>query len=502
MPKPVSKRQYRYMMAILHGNKHGSSKRGDRIPESIARKYTEKETKQDDLPESKGKEMEGGLWTAEHHNKHAKKKLKKSDQIQRVGGALVVDESDRILLGINPAGEYELPGGKIEDSESFEQGILRELKEETGLKGKPGSILYNQENNGQHVQLMVVTDWSGDPKPTSEHSENVFVALDQIPWKNMRRSSVVGIETYLSNRLQKCSIKPLKLMIAQGQAAEALIKNIIRTDGPSDTVYDADYGDALKHVKSSTFKFLRDNTKDMTDESVKEIKLGSIYTINIRKHVNDVYSGKVTNGQKVIHHFATKSLPSVALDLMSLFEWYSPEDEQELENMDDYSDEYSAEFLQNITKDYEKNNLGQIYSEIETIRQEIRNEVSVDIVQVEQRIMKLFDRLQELMMDIGVKHNELTEISEKEIEQIQDKLLLLQSKLEEMEKQPVNVDAYVPNPNSQNKVHEEYYPYLPKPQITIHPSGKVTISFGQEWTGLERENFLQDMKAKIIGNKK
>jgi hypothetical protein len=430
------------MMAILHGNKHGSSSRGDRVPESIARKYEKekKSVKYDDLPDSKGKEHQGGLWTTEHHKKHAKKsKLKKSEQIQPV-----VDKLDRILLKVNEIGEYSL---------------------------------------------------------TNEYKDNDFVSLDQIPWEKLDSSSVVGIEAYLSNILNKSEIKPLKIMMAQSKAFEVLSKNIIRTDGPADTVYSADHGDAIRHVKSSTFKFLRNATKDMTDESIKEIKLGSLYTINIRKHVNDVYSGKVTNGQKVIHHFETKSLPSVALDLMSLFEWYSPEDEQELENLQDFPDEYSEEFLHNITKDYEKNNLGQIYTEMETIRQEIRNEVSIDIIQVEQRIMKLFDKLQELMLDIGIKHNTLTEISESEIEQIQNKLLTLQSKLEEMEKKPVNVDAYVPNPNSQNKVHDAFYPYLPKPQITIHPSGKVTISFGQEWTDIERENFLQDMKAKVIGSK-
>ena len=78
------------MMAIAHeGSRHGGDKggksdvktaRGDSGPNrSVAGKYAQavKGVDYDSLPESKGKEHEGGVWGEEHHKK-AHKKTKES----------------------------------------------------------------------------------------------------------------------------------------------------------------------------------------------------------------------------------------------------------------------------------------------------------------------------------------------------------------------------------------------------------------------------------------
>ena len=62
MPAPVSRKQYRYIMAILHSKKKGTSSRGDRMPLAIAAKYADKDADVKNLPESKGKEHKGGSW--------------------------------------------------------------------------------------------------------------------------------------------------------------------------------------------------------------------------------------------------------------------------------------------------------------------------------------------------------------------------------------------------------------------------------------------------------
>src|SRR5665213_664246 len=75
MPQAVSRRQYRMMMAIVHGNvKDGP--RG-RPPKSVAAKYTDPGS---DAPDSKHNDS-GGTWGEKHHAK-AKEKVKE-DRIKR-----------------------------------------------------------------------------------------------------------------------------------------------------------------------------------------------------------------------------------------------------------------------------------------------------------------------------------------------------------------------------------------------------------------------------------
>ncbi|MEU0083160.1 NUDIX domain-containing protein [Streptomyces sp. NPDC006274] len=48
-------------------------------------------------------------------------------------GVVVRDARRRVLLGLGHDGQWELPGGKVDAGEGFEQTAARELAEETGL---------------------------------------------------------------------------------------------------------------------------------------------------------------------------------------------------------------------------------------------------------------------------------------------------------------------------------------------------------------------------------
>jgi hypothetical protein len=124
--------------------------------------------------------------------------------------------------------------------------------------------------------------------------------------------------------------------------------------------------------------------------------------------------------------------------------------------------------------------------------------MTVDIQQVEQRMMKLFDKLDSTLLDVVDKHNTLNNDAGDAIDVLEDKLRVLQEKIEQMNKQPVTVDAYSSSPSDSGKVHSDYYPYLSRPSVTISPDGHIKISFDSDWTYMERENFLQDMKARVV----
>lgn len=519
MPSSVSKKQLRLMNAIMHG-KAVSTARGDSgPPKSVAAKYVQADKGSDgsDLPESKGKEHSGGKWGEEHH-KRAKEKTKQTrtdkkkkkaslrksleDYIfsknNKAAGCLVVDNS-KILLGKRTdSGEWACPGGHVEDDESCSAAAIRELKEESGIVGRNPKELHSGVHHGNHYKVFLINDFSGKIKPTEELSNIKWFEPHELPWDTMTQYTFDSIKKFIENKLSKSS--ELVWMLAE----ESLQKNIIRSgNAPSDTVFQVTHGDALGLVGNGAFRFLRDAVKGMQDEDFKEIPIDQ-YVIHIRKHTNDVYSGRIVSGQKQIHQFTNKSLPAVTAEIMSVFEWYLPEDAEELELLDEHllDDDVIEGGLNELTENYHKHNIINIYNEMENIREEIRQGNAVDIQQVENKIMSLFNRMEETILSVVDKHNILNTDAGKAIDELEKKLLALQSKIDEINHKPTKVEAYSSSPANGNEIHNNFYPYLSKPQVTISPTGHITISFNSDWTFLERENFLTDLKAKAIKSPK
>lgn len=497
MPVAASRKQYRMMMAILHGKNVSEGSRG-RPPKSIAAKYTDPG---EGATESKDNDR-GGSWTDAHHKRHAekskKKHLKKSFEEfyknrNHFAATLVMDNMGKILLGTHRKGGLAFPGGHVEPNESMEAAALREMNEECGAVGRLSDKIWSGTCEGNQGTVYLAEIASGSPKNTDEIKTWKWYEMDQIPWSKLRECCVPPLKDFITKRFGK-SIRGMVAM-------ESLEKNIIRQRG--DAVLEVTHGDALKLVGTGMFRHLKNAVSDMTDESFKEIDFDT-YKISIRKHMNDVYSGRVSDGHKTVYQWTNKSLPEITAALMSVFEWYLPEDANVLDMVSDQgiNDDAIHGGLNNLVNNFKRHNLGEIYQEMETIREQIRNGVAIDLQQVEAKILKLFDRLETATHELSGAHNKLAQEVGKDMDELEAKLCELQAKLDEKEiRKPKTVEAYSSNPADSNKVHDRLYSYLTKPRVEISPNGKITISFGEDWEDMERGNFLEDMRARAIARK-
>jgi 8-oxo-dGTP diphosphatase len=98
-------------------------------------------------------------------------------------GALVVNSQGEILLIKSPRfGDWEFPGGQVEEGETIPQALKREVLEETGIVVEVKSLvgIYSNIRKPSIVNMDFICDYvSGEPQMSAESSEVEWVSREQ-----------------------------------------------------------------------------------------------------------------------------------------------------------------------------------------------------------------------------------------------------------------------------------------------------------------------------------
>ena len=111
-------------------------------------------------------------------------------QLVLVAAVALVDAAGRVLLACRPAGKamaglWEFPGGKIEAGETPEAALIRECREELGIRIAPADLTaLNFASHGYPdfhllMPLYLCRRWQGAPTPR-EGQRMVWAAADQL----------------------------------------------------------------------------------------------------------------------------------------------------------------------------------------------------------------------------------------------------------------------------------------------------------------------------------
>ena len=133
--------------------------------------------------------------------------------------AVIVNSEGRILIlreagtatyaDSTNAGKYHVPGGRIEAGEAFRDGLVREIREETGLEGVEVHDAihvdeWRPEINGAVQQIIGVfllcSYKGGDVQLSGEHDEALWMNPDERDKFALLPAELAAVEAYVRLR--------------------------------------------------------------------------------------------------------------------------------------------------------------------------------------------------------------------------------------------------------------------------------------------------------------
>lgn len=124
-------------------------------------------------------------------NSSRKSKLRKGHWIPVVAGFLRKDH--QILVGQRPenhslAGQWEFPGGKIENGETPEEALARELNEELGIEAEVGDLKLACTHSYGEVGILIlfyeIRYWKGEPR-AKHHMMLEWIHPEELQTRNI-----------------------------------------------------------------------------------------------------------------------------------------------------------------------------------------------------------------------------------------------------------------------------------------------------------------------------
>jgi len=122
--------------------------------------------------------------------------------VLRSAKAVILDANYHALIlrrsGTHPYAAFEpdLPGGIIEEHETFETGVIREILEETGIVADVGSLrLLHSSETGLHSQTMYVLHLDATTPAVTlsrEHDQYTWVPIAEVG--GLERLSQVAVD--------------------------------------------------------------------------------------------------------------------------------------------------------------------------------------------------------------------------------------------------------------------------------------------------------------------
>lgn len=115
----------------------------------------------------------------------------------RIRALGIVVKGDEVLLihrNVNNQSYFVFPGGGVEQGETSEQGALREVYEEAGIKAKLEKLAYRVIDENSEHNFYICSYISGELKPEQEEGNGLNSLDSKLPsWNKIRDLTSIKI---------------------------------------------------------------------------------------------------------------------------------------------------------------------------------------------------------------------------------------------------------------------------------------------------------------------